>query len=90
MQKDQFNQQHKKNDTFCRPSVVNGQCIIRSKKYRVAGIICNYAIDKYSQAFGEIVSCLRHLAKENISQPYITQKVLQLLIIIQMVTLVII
>ena len=28
MQRDQFNQQHQKNGTFCRPSVVNAQCII--------------------------------------------------------------
>ena len=35
---------------------------------------CNYVIDKYSQAYGETVSCFRHLAKDNILQPYITQK----------------
>ena len=74
MQKDQFNQQHKRNDTFYRPSVVNGQCITRSKKYRVAAIFCYYAIDKCSQAYAEIVSCFRPLAKDNISQPYFTQK----------------
>ena len=77
MQKDQFNQQHQNNDTFYRPSVVNvfiGQCNIGSEKLPDAGINCDYAIDKYSQAYGEIVSCFRHLAKDNILQPYITQK----------------
>ena len=74
MQRDQFNQQHQNNDTFSRPSVVNAQCIIGSEKFPNAGISCNYAIDKYSPAFGEIASCFRHLAKDNNLQPYITQK----------------
>ena len=74
MQRDQFNQQHQNNDTVCRPSVVNAQCIIGSGKFPNAGINCKYAVDKYSQAYGEIVSRSRHLAKDNILQPYITQK----------------
>ena len=37
-------------------------------------MICNCAIDKYSQAYGGIVSCFRHLAQDNILQPYITDK----------------
>ena len=69
MQRDQFNQQHQNNDTFCRPSVVNAQCIIGSEKPPDAGINCNSAIDKYSLAYGVIVSCFRHLAKDNILQP---------------------
>ena len=32
------------------------------------------SIDKYSQAYGETVSCFRHLGKDNILQPYFTQK----------------
>ena len=74
MQGDQFNQQHQNNDTFYRPSVVNAQCLIGSEKVPDAGIKCNYATDKYSQAYGEIVSCFRHLAKDIILQPYFTQK----------------
>ena len=31
-------------------------------------------IDKWSQAYGEIVSCFRHLSKDNKIQPYIAQK----------------
>ena len=62
MQRDQFNQQHHNNDTFYRPSVVNAQCIIGSEKFPDTGTYCNYAIDKYSPAYGEIVSCFRHLA----------------------------
>ena len=53
---------------------MNTQCIIGSEKFTDAGRACNYAIDKKSQAYGEIVSCFRHLAKDNILQPFITQK----------------
>ena len=74
MQRDQFNQQHQNNDTFYRPCVVNAQCIIGSERFPDTGISFNYAIDKFSQAYGEIVSCFRHLAKGNILQPYFTQK----------------
>ena len=74
MQRDQFNQQHQKNDTFYTPSVVNAHCIIVSEKFPDAGINCFYAIDKYSQAYAEIGSCFRRLAKDNILQAYITQK----------------
>ena len=52
MQRDQFNQQHRNNDTIYIPSVVNAQCSIGSEKYPDAGIKCNYGIDKYSQASG--------------------------------------
>ena len=74
MQRDQFNQQHQNNDTFYRPSVVNAQCNIGIDKFPGAGINFNYAIDKHSQIYGEIVSCFRHLAEDNILKPYITQR----------------
>ena len=74
MQRDQFNQQHQNNDTFYGPSVVNPQAIISSEKYPDAGISCIYVFDKFSQPYGEFVSCFRKLAKEGFLQPYITQK----------------
>ena len=74
MQRDQFSQQHQNNDTFHRPSVVNAPCIIGSEIFPDAGINCIYASEKNSQAYGEIVSCFRHLAKDNILQPYIKQQ----------------
>ena len=37
----------------------------------------NYAFDKYSQAYGEIVSCFRHLARDRTLQLHITQKILK-------------
>ena len=74
MQRDQFNQQHQKNDTFHRPSVVKAPCHIGTEQFPDSGINFNYANDKYSQAYAEIVSCFRHLAKNNYLQPYNTQK----------------
>ena len=74
MQRDQINQQHQKNDTFRKPSVVNAQCVIGNVKLPDAGKNCSYVFEKYSQAYGEIVSCFRHLDKGNASKTYITQK----------------
>ena len=74
MQRDQFNQRHQNKDIFFRPRVVNAQCIITSEKFPDAGIKYISAIDKKSQAYGKIVSCFRHLAKDNILQPHKTQK----------------
>ena len=75
MQRDQFNQQHQNNDSFYTPSVVNAHCNIGIEKIPDAGRTCGYAIDKYSQAYGETVSCFRQLANDRILKPYITQKV---------------
>ena len=66
VQRDQFNQQHQENDRFYRPSVLNAQCFTGSQKHPSAEISCNSAIDKYSQAYGEIVSCFRLLVKDNV------------------------
>ena len=74
MQRDQFNQQHQNYDTFHRPSVVNALCIFGSKNSSDAGINCNYAIDKFLQAYGEVVSYFRQLTEDKILQPHITQK----------------
>ena len=74
MQRDQFNQQHQNNGTFYRPSVVKAQCVFGSEKFPDAGINYNYAFDKYSEAYGEIVSWFRHLAEDKISRPHNTQK----------------
>ena len=74
MQRDQFNQQHHNNDTFCRPSVVNAQCIVGSEKFPNAGVICSFAIEKHSQAKAQNVSCFRLLAKVIFLKTFITQK----------------
>ena len=54
--------------------MVNAQCIIGIEKIPGAGINCNYAIEKYSEAYGEIAFCFRHLTKDNLLQPYFSQK----------------
>ena len=74
MQRNQFNQEHQNKDIICRPSVVNEQCIVGNENFPDTGINCNYAIDKYSRAYGETVSCFRHLAKDNILHRHVTQK----------------
>ena len=74
MQRDQFNPQHQNNDTFYKPSVGNAQCINSSDKFPDVGINCDYAIYKYSQAYGEIVSYFRLLAKDNIYNHIIHKK----------------
>ena len=56
MQRNQFNQQHQKNDKFYRPIVVNAHSVIGSGKFPDAGTIRRYAIDKNSQAYRENVS----------------------------------
>ena len=72
--RDQIDQQHQNKVTFYKPNVVKAQCIIGRLKIPDAGIYCSSAIDKYSQAYGEVESCFRHLAKDSVLQPYITQK----------------
>ena len=75
MQREQFNLQQK-NDTFYRPTAVNAQCITVSEKYPDAEKNFTYDVEKNQQAHGEIVSCFRHSAQDNISKPNITQKIL--------------
>ena len=64
-QRDPFDQ-HLNKDTFYRPSVENAQCIIGREKLPDAGKKFKYAIDNCSEAYGEIVSCFRWLAKDKI------------------------
>ena len=54
--------------------MVNAQNVIGSEKFPDAGINCNYANDKTSQAYREIVSCFTHLAEDKSFQPFNTQK----------------
>ena len=63
MQRDQVIQQHRNIDTIYRSSVVNVQAITGIEKYPDVGNNCLYAIDSYSQAYGETIFCFRHLGK---------------------------
>ena len=74
IRRDKFNQQQSKNQTFVIPTVVKAQCTTGNEKYTDAAVNCDFAIDKHSQAYGENTWCFRHLDKDHISQPYITEK----------------
>ena len=82
VQRDHFNQQRQNNYTFHISTDLNGQGFIRSERYpdegknckHDQGKNCKYAIDKFSQAYREVVSCLRHLATDNFLQPFLTLK----------------
>ena len=45
------------------------QNVIGKERYPETGKIIDYAIHKYSQAYGELVSSFRHLSEDSILQP---------------------
>ena len=61
------------NSDFFRPHVLSAQCIIGTEKYPETGINTDYAKNKKSQAYGELLSFFKHLSKANILQPYISK-----------------
>ena len=58
IQRDKFNKQRENNHAVYRLNVVNAQCITGSEKYPDAGINFSFAIDKYSQAYGNMLPVL--------------------------------
>ena len=52
-------------------------CNFEGKKYPDAGIIFNYVIDNFLEAYWESVCGFRYIAKENILQGYLTQIVIK-------------
>ena len=64
------------------------QCIIGTEKHLGAEENCNYAFDRGSEAFAEIVSLLKNLAKDDILQPNIMQSDIRFLMFFHMVVLV--
>ena len=65
-----------KKDTFHRPTISNAQCILFSYKTTDAGITCQNALGKYSQACGGYFSCFLQSYKKTDStlQHWITKK----------------
>ena len=63
VERGQYDQEHQNKDRHYRPTVVIAQGSISKEKRPEVGITYNYAVDKESQAFGEIVSCFRHWGK---------------------------
>ena len=66
--------QNENNDTFYRPPVTSAQCIIGTEKYPDSGIFLNYNDDDYNQGYGQIKEVFRALTKDDILQPYISDK----------------
>ena len=71
-QNDRGNDQNLNNDTFYRPLVTSGQCIIGTEKYPDSGILLNYNDDNYSQGYGQVKEAFKALTKDNLLQPYIS------------------
>ena len=67
-QKDRQDSQNLNNDTFCRLPVVSAQCFIGAEKYPDAGILINYDVDDYRQAFSQIKEAFRASTREDILQ----------------------
>ena len=68
------NSQNENNDTFYRPSVTSAQCIIGTEKYPDSSILSNYDDDDYNQGYGQIKEAFRALTKDDILQPYISDR----------------
>ena len=73
-QQDRQSSQNENNDTFYRPSVTSAQCIIGTEKYPDSGILSNYDDDDYNQGYGQIKEAFRALTKDDILQPYISDR----------------
>ena len=66
--------QNENNDTFYGPPVTSAQCIIGTEKYPDSGILLNYDDDDYNQGYGQIREAFRALTKDDILQPYVSDK----------------
>ena len=68
------NSQNENNDTIYRPPVTSAQCIIGTEKYPDSRILLNYDDDNYNQGYGPIKEAFRALTKDDILQPYISDR----------------
>ena len=73
-QRDRQDSLNLNNDTFCRLLVTSAQCIIGAEKNPDAGLFLNYNDDGYSHGYGQINEVFRALAKDDILQPYISNR----------------
>ena len=71
-QRDRQYSQNLNKDTFYRPPVTSGQCIIGTEKYPYSSILFTYDDDDYSLGYGEIKEAFRALTKDDFLDPYIT------------------
>ena len=73
-QRDRQNSQNLNNDTFYRHSVISSQCIIGTERYPDSGMVINYDDDCYSQGYGQTKEVFKALTKDDIFQPYLSDK----------------
>ena len=73
-QRNRQDSQNLKNDTFLRLPATSAQCVIGTEKHPDVGILLTYVDDVYSQGYGQIKGAIRALKKDNILQPYTTDK----------------
>ena len=73
-QNDRQNDQNLNNDTFYRPPVTSAQCFIGTEKYPDSSILLNYDDDVYYQGYGQIKEAFRGRTKDDILQPYISDR----------------
>ena len=73
-QQDRQDSQNLNNDTFCRLPVVSAQCSVGTEKYPDSAILINYGDDDYSQGYHQIKETFTALTKNDILQPYISEK----------------
>ena len=73
-QQDRQSLRNENNDTFYRPYVTSAQCIIGTEKYPDSGFLLNCDDDDYNQGYGQIKEVFRALTKDDILQPYISDR----------------
>ena len=71
---DRPDSQNLANDTFCRLPITSAQCIISTEKYPDSSILLNYDDDDYNQGYGLIKEAFKALTKDDILEPYISDK----------------
>ena len=87
-QDDRQNDGDLNNDTFYRLLVTSAQCIIGTEKYPDSGILLNYNADDYSQGYGQIKEAFKALTKDNILQPFISNMILDRLMMIMILVII--
>ena len=77
--KERYRSSHQKldKDVLYQLTIPRAGCIIWTRKNTVACSICQYSIEKNTQAYGQIASSLSHLSKDSNPQRYTAQHFLK-------------
>ena len=73
-QSDRQHDQNLNNDAFVRMPVTSAQFIIGTEKYPDNAILLNYNDNDYSQGYGQTKEAFKAVTKDDILQPYISEK----------------